>query len=39
MNRLSWLKKKNEPEAPDASPELKIWLLFLLGSSDLKIDW
>jgi len=38
MNRLSWLKKKKEPEAPEASPELKICLLFLFGSSDLNID-
>jgi hypothetical protein len=38
MKRLSWLKKKNDPEAPDASPELKIYLLFLLGSSDLNMD-
>jgi|LauGreDrversion4_2_1035121.scaffolds.fasta_scaffold118219_5 hypothetical protein len=24
MNRLSWLKKKKDPDAPEASPELKI---------------
>lgn len=38
MNRLSCEKKKNDPEAPDASPELKIWSLFLLGLSEPAMD-
>ena len=39
MKRLSWLKKKKLPLAPEASPEEKIWSRLFFGSNDLNNRW
>jgi len=38
MNFLSLEKKKNDPLAPAPWPALKTFLLFFLGSKDLRIS-